>query len=244
MSYAEAQKQFKSWVKEKAKAKEISSGESPYNLLHPETFRPFQPTASCAHDRPESRYHNPLKHPLTNKDCPVPSKGWKWKKDTLLSMAKHKKKDIVKGDTFVIAGGLKYGLNESSIPRKVQYLDEKMFQFYPTVIRAYYGGDKDLPKGIKFSTPKPVGFMKEVLNSVKNKDALILDYFAGSGATAHAIEELNKEDGGNRSWIMIEEMASTFKNVLKPRLEAVINGGDFSICELKTTQYGLRRRGS
>lgn len=223
-SYKEAQKEFKKWVKQMEKEKLISSGESPYNLLHPVTFRPFQPTPSCAQDKPEKRYKEPLVHPVTKKKCPVPSKGWKWKKETLVDMARYSKNEIVIGDGFVIAGRIKYGVNESSIPRKVQYLDEKMFQTFPTVIKESYGGDKDLPNGVRFSTPKPVNFVKELIRSIKKDDAIVLDYFAGSGATAHAVDRLNKEDGGTRRWIMIEEMNSTFNMVQLKRFEAFFPG--------------------
>ena len=42
------------------------------------------------------------------------------------------------------------------------------------------------------------------MNSIDNKDAIILDFFAGSGTTAQAVEELNKEDGGNRKYILVQ----------------------------------------
>ncbi len=42
--------------------------------------------------------------------------------------------------------------------------------------------------------------LKEIINYHKNKDITVLDFFAGSGSTAHATLSLNKEDGGKRSW--------------------------------------------
>ena len=53
------------------------------------------------------------------------------------------------------------------------------------------------------------------------KNSLILDYFAGSGTTAHAVINLNREDGGKRKYILVEQ-AEYFNTVLKPRVQKVI----------------------
>ena len=55
-----------------------------------------------------------------------------------------------------------------------------------------------------FSYPKPVTLIKSLINMIKNKDALVLDFFAGSGTTAQAVMELNQEDGGNRKYILVQ----------------------------------------
>lgn len=238
MSYTDAQKTFKRWVSESERAGIISSGESPYKLLHPQTYRPFQSTPSCAHDKPESRSHLKLKHPITKRPCQVPAKGWKWSEETLLRMAESKDKDVVVGDGFVIAGQIVYGSDETTVPRKLQYLDEKMEQSLPSVIKAGYGGQKDLPPGIEFSTPKPVGLIKELIKSYPKKNARVMDYFGGSGTTAHAVLDLNKEDGGTRSWILIEEMGSTFHDVMVPRLEYADSSKNFSTYEVETVPIG------
>lgn len=54
---------------------------------------------------------------------------------------------------------------------------------------------------IDFDNPKQMTFMKRIL-SIFNKNSLILDFFAGSGTTGHAVVQLNKEDGGNRKYIL------------------------------------------
>lgn len=232
VSYSEAQKTFKKWISESEKAGLIGSGESPYKLLHPKTFRPFRVAPSCAQDKPESRSHYKLKHPVTKKPCKVPAKGWKWSEETLLKMAAHD--DYVVGDGFVIANQVVYGANETTVPGKLFYLDEKMDQSLPSVIKAGYGGQKDLPPGIEFSTPKPVSLIKELIKAYPKKDCRVMDYFGGSGTTAHAVVDLNKEDGGTRSWILIEEMGSTYNNVLLPRLEWADKNKDFSTYEVET----------
>lgn len=55
---------------------------------------------------------------------------------------------------------------------------------------------------VDFSTPKPIDLIKKIINLVSNKDAIILDFFAGSGTTGQAVLELNREDGGNRRFIL------------------------------------------
>jgi len=72
-------------------------------------------------------------------------------------------------------------------------------------------GTKDLkalfPEQKKvFSYPKPVKLIKHLLKIVDNKNAIVLDFFAGSGTTAHATLDLNKEDGGNRLFVLVEQM--------------------------------------
>jgi len=72
-------------------------------------------------------------------------------------------------------------------------------------------GTKDLkalfPEQKKvFSYPKPVKLIKHLLKIVDNKNAIVLDFFAGSGTTAHATLDLNEEDGGNRLFVLVEQM--------------------------------------
>lgn len=55
-----------------------------------------------------------------------------------------------------------------------------------------------------FSNPKPVTLLKYLFEVVGTKDSIVLDFFAGSGSTAHAIMELNKEDNGNRKFICVQ----------------------------------------
>jgi adenine-specific DNA-methyltransferase len=55
-----------------------------------------------------------------------------------------------------------------------------------------------------FDNPKPTELIKELLQIIVEKDDLILDFFAGSATTAHAVMQLNKEDGGNRKYILVQ----------------------------------------
>lgn len=238
LPYLEAQKEFKKFVRQLSKDGAITGGEAPYCLLHPETFRPFRATPSCAQDKPETRCHKKLKHPVTGKPCSVPAKGWKWSEETLMKMAKYE--DYVVGDGFVLAGQIVYGADSDYVPGKLQYLDEKMDQVFPSVLNISYGGQKDLPPDVEFSTPKPILFIKELIKAYPKNDAVVLDYFAGSGATAHAVHAVNQDDGGSRSWILIEELGSTFHNVLLRRANFFDPDHDFGIYETTSAEVGNR----
>ena len=86
-----------------------------------------------------------------------------------------------------------------------------------------------------FSYPKSLYAVLDTLKIMTGNDDIILDYFAGSGTTAHAVLELNKQDNGNRKFILVEQM-DYVKNVAVKRIEKVIEkhgGGDFIYCEMK-----------
>ena len=94
---------------------------------------------------------------------------------------------------------------------------------------------KRLVPGCKFDFPKSLWNVHDCLRSVieNDKEAIILDFFGGSGTTAHAVLELNK-DGGNRKFIICEQMHYV-ETVTKERVRKVIeqnNQGDFIYCEL------------
>ena len=74
-----------------------------------------------------------------------------------------------------------------------------------------------------FDTPKPSRLIQFVLQIVGDKDAIILDSFAGSGTTAHAVLNMNKQDGGNRKFILVE-MGDYAENITAERVRRVING--------------------
>lgn len=74
-----------------------------------------------------------------------------------------------------------------------------------------------------FDFPKPVTLISYLANFINNKDAIILDSFAGSGTTAHAVLNLNKKDGGNRKFILVE-MEDYAENITAERVRRVMNG--------------------
>lgn len=83
---------------------------------------------------------------------------------------------------------------------------------------AYILGDRAI-----FSTPKPVKLIKEFVRAGSNKNSIILDFFAGSGTTGHAVMDLNKEDGGQRRFILITNSESNIcQKVTIPRIQKAI----------------------
>jgi len=90
-----------------------------------------------------------------------------------------------------------------------------------------------LPKDARaFSTPKPTGLIERVLRIATGPDDIVLDFFAGSGTTAHAVLKLNAEDGGNRRFILVSNAEASAdapdknlcRDVCARRVRRVIEG--------------------
>ena len=76
-----------------------------------------------------------------------------------------------------------------------------------------------------FDYPKSLYLVLDILKITSNKNAIILDFFAGSGTTGHAVLELNKEDGGSRKFILCTNNENRIcEEVCYPRLKSVIKG--------------------
>ena len=86
------------------------------------------------------------------------------------------------------------------------------------MLRAIFGAVDD-----DFSTPKPTSLIERVVQIASEQNSLILDSFAGSGTTAHAVLNLNKQDGGTRKFILIE-MEEYAENITAERVKRVIKG--------------------
>jgi adenine-specific DNA-methyltransferase len=76
---------------------------------------------------------------------------------------------------------------------------------------------------IPFETPKPASLLERILQIASDKDDIILDSFAGSGTTAHAVLNLNKQDGGQRKFICIE-MEDYAETITAERVKRVMKG--------------------
>lgn len=93
-------------------------------------------------------------------------------------------------------------------------------------------GAELVAQGLNFPYPKPVGLIQYLLSMVQGKDDLVLDFFAGSGTTAHAVMKLNAEDGGKRRFILVSSTEATTaepdknicRDVCAERLRRVIQG--------------------
>ena len=112
---------------------------------------------------------------------------------------------------------------------EIQILKAKASSQYKTVWddSRYIAGDYGtrlltemglLPEGIY---PKSIYTVMDSVYAVTDKDSIVLDYFAGSGTTAHAVINLNRQDNGKRKYILVE-MADYFDTVLMPRIKKVV----------------------
>ena len=76
---------------------------------------------------------------------------------------------------------------------------------------------------VPFNTPKPVELLERILQIATDKDSIVLDSFAGSGTTAHAVLKLNQQDGGNRKFILTE-MEDYAEHITAERVKRVMRG--------------------
>lgn len=87
------------------------------------------------------------------------------------------------------------------------YYENKFTAFNNIIEIAGTSNDiKELFGEIVFNNPKPVALIKHLLKISSKENSIILDFFGGSGTTAHSVLSLNKEDGGNRKFILLEQM--------------------------------------
>ena len=124
--------------------------------------------------------------------------------------------------------------NGESFPRLKLFLSEITTGVVPSTLwtRDFAGDNQSSRREYRsiftseetdFATPKPVSLIEKILKIGSNEDSLILDSFAGSGTTAQAVLELNKEDGGNRKFIPVE-MEDYAETITAERVRRVIKG--------------------
>lgn len=126
-----------------------------------------------------------------------------------------------------------FGLSGNNMPRVKKFLSEVKQGITPMTIWKYseVGNSQDATKALKnlfdgkdvFDYPKSVDLIKRCLELYSDKSSIILDSFAGSGTTAHAVLNLNKQDGGNRKFILVE-MEDYAESITAERVRRVING--------------------
>lgn len=114
----------------------------------------------------------------------------------------------------ILDGRIWFGSHGNNTPRLKTFLDEKDRGLVPeTLLSAKDFGTTESAKNnikniflgdSKFETPKPIKLISFLINLVGKKDAIILDSFAGSGTTAHAVLKLNQEDRGSRQFLLCE----------------------------------------
>ena len=124
---------------------------------------------------------------------------------------------------MVKRGEILFGIDETTQPRQKRFLKEGSSRQLSSVIQDATRGKSALDAlGLdNFPYSHSVPFYAELLGAVATgSDDAVLDYFAGSGTTGHAVVNLNREDGGRRKFILVE-MGEYFDTVLLPRIKKV-----------------------
>ena len=145
--------------------------------------------------------HYDIIHPKTGKPCKVPKSGWRYQEDAMNELLNPKPEERPR---------IAFKATHLGIPRSIEYLDEMDMEVRTSIMertgqRAVEVVDAILGKGI-FKNPKDHEMLAEIFNLVtwRDKEAAILDPYAGSGTTGHAVLTLNQEDGGSRRFVMID----------------------------------------
>jgi len=151
-------------------------------------------------------------HPITQKPCKQPRGGWRFSTPERF-WEEYKNGKII------------FGQDETTMPRVARFLFNETGQVMPTVNYSYAqvasNEFSELMRGRVFENPKNWKDIKRVVKYVTDNGDTSLDFFAGSGTTAHAVINLNREDGGKRKYILVE-VGVHFNTVLKPRIQKVV----------------------
>lgn len=174
--------------------------------------------------------HYDLIHPDTGVNYGCPAKGWRYDKNTM--------KRLIEDDRIL------WPDSPDGRPRKKAFLDElddNLPGFSSILEEGLYTNTATkeimaLFNGHWFDFPKPSQLLKRLIAQATDGDDIILDFFSGSATTAHAVMQLNAEDGGNRRYIMLQ-----LPEVCDENSEAY-KAGYKNICEIGKER--IRRAGA
>jgi len=150
-------------------------------------------------------------------DCP-PSTGWRYSRETMSQKIEEKR--------------IFFPKKKDGRPREKKFLNELSSDFtgFSTILSEEVGFTlngtrtvREIVPDAKFAFPKPLELVQTLIEQATGKNSVILDSFAGSGTTAHAVLNLNKQDGGNRKFICIE-MEDYAEAITAERAKRVIKG--------------------
>ena len=163
-------------------------------------------------------------NPYSGKPCIIPSRGWGKSKEELERL---QKEDLIW-----------YG-DESTPPGMKSYLGEDSESVFDNFVFADTASDKKLIEKLfgrlVFEFPKSMDMMKQLISLCTGIGDIILDFFSGSATTAHAVMQLNAEDGGKRKFIMVQLPEATDEK------SEAYKAGYKNICEIGKER--IRRAG-
>ena len=217
-------KEFATWLKKN----NFKDGEKAYCYID-ENGDCFQPVSMAWPNKetPSDDYFVPLIHPVNNKPCPVPTKGWRNPTSTMSRMLEGDVVEIL--PNMVCKGQIVFTTKkngQNNQPRRKYLLKDNLTENTPSI---YNDGSSDddllLNLGISFPYPKTINVAKYLLSSIHPDPKIILDFFAGSGTTLHATMELNDIDGKQRQCILVTNNESNIcEDVTYIRSAKIIKG--------------------
>lgn len=173
---------------------------------------------------PGSKAKYDIIHPVTKKPCKTGTRGWAYSESEMQKLIDNDY--ILFGSTEAVMPQLKNYLfdTEKSLPKSVLFFDSQSSTKW---MKAQKFG---------FDFPKSIDYIKFVLSMYPRTECEILDFFSGSATTAHAVMQLNAEDGGHRKFIMVQ-----LPEVTDEKSEAY-KAGYTNICEIGKER--IRRAGA
>ena len=180
---------------------------------------PWKP-GDCSVKTYSSNYDFPITTPSGRIVNPPQGRCWRFSKDIYVQLLNENR--------------IWFGNNGDNVPSLKRFLSEVKQGTTSMTIWKYteVGHNQDAKQEIKdifsdskfpFDTPKPTRLINRILQIATDTNSIILDSFAGSGTTAHAVLNLNKKDGGNRKFILVE-MEDYAETITAERVKRVING--------------------
>jgi adenine-specific DNA-methyltransferase len=151
--------------------------------------------SQSVHNPGREGYRYDVIHPVTGKACKQPLLGYRFPEDTIRQLLKE--------------GKILFGEDESKIIELKVYAKDFQDKLSSLIDSDGRVGAYDLRElfheTVKvFNNPKPVKFLATIFSYIIKANDITLDFFSGSGTTAHAVLELNEQDGGNRQFICVQ----------------------------------------
>lgn len=197
-------KKYAAWINSNS---ELSGGEKAYRYIDNQG-RIYQSVSLRAPElRQNPKFHKPLIHPIVGKPCAVPPNGFSRTPETLNQMIEREE--------------ILFGTDESTQPRQKVFLTEDSRRQLSSLIQDAKKGKADMVSmSLNFPYCHPTSLYELIVNIATKDQDLILDFFAGSGTTAHAVVECNRKDGGKRKYILVEQ-GDYFEQVTQQRMQKI-----------------------